>query len=67
MRRTGRHKIRFSSHASDTHALLPQHGAPSMGARDGIVLIDHTGRHDINRIQDGTRPMAERVGDLRFC
>lgn len=28
-------------------------------------LIDHTGRHYINRIQDSTRSMAELVDDLR--
>jgi hypothetical protein len=56
-----------------THALshdlqIPLHvvnGFAAILAKRYGELIDHTGRHYINRIQDSTRLMAELVDDLR--
>jgi signal transduction histidine kinase len=56
-----------------THALshdmqIPLHvvnGFAAILAKKYGELIDHTGRHYINRIQDSTRLMAELVDDLR--
>lgn len=40
-------------------------GFAAILAKKYAELIDHTGRHYINRIQDSTRLMAELVDDLR--